>query len=502
MKINQPALNGYGPPTKRSRFAVGDIVTVYIPDRGQSYSPQDYFRVYHPKYALPYIGMVGVIHSYKSTGQQTRYAVTFDDGLTLSFEAGFLLGPFSSREAAEKYSRVDGVFRGEVDVKDLKGYANNAVEVDGDLEKKLKEAFCNEEMGFTWLDKELSVKYEKFKLYVLAYKKNASSMKRDGRANMLDFANRINQEEGGELDFLNDCFVIFKSVDPVTNKLIKTSSVMSGAAPSATSPYYILQPAIQGLNSSSSGDFDNGKILDPADMFWFAVTAISAKTIEKVLRAFKRFKTGFKDGFEVFQEQYGLKDGQPPVIMSRSNVFIDENVLGPRMNEIVNYTIKCKDCTITFKNSSNRISYLPKEINSEGVTFYFNQFEDLVGLDKCKFSNLQDLKMYKDLGSLKGLSSDINKSNVHLHLRQLNNFIGAPSEINCSLDITKVNSFKGADSCIVNNWVSAMESPTTLDGFFKEVKEFRSWSVSKEEVERYKMYRVVGERLPELEGMF
>lgn len=496
-------------PGPRSKFQAGDIVVIYIPERGQKYSSTDYFRVYHPKYALPYIGKIGEVVSVKRMQMSAKYAIKFDDGAIIPIDTGFLLGPFGSIEKAKKYAGKNGNVK--PDNNDLKGYVERQVQSNVAIENEIKNLLCNENVGFKWLDEPITLERNNYNIQILAVKKNRSEIKHDAEDAELNFANqsadwwdKIHKEKDVYPE-LNDCFLVFKCINPLTKELHKTSTlVKSRRVLASASSYFIQVPELYiGPHLYPDDAFRDGKLVDSSKAFCFSTLPVtSTKSIKRVIEQFRRFEFGIKSGLEFFMAAYGVTEDS--TVIKSNTVFLKEEMLGSDMSIIPKFIVE-GSCFVTFKGSSQKIKFLPKKvggwltISTESKTAINN----LEGLDKCELTDYHPTIVFEcPVENLEHFPQSLNKSNVTFQFTgTLDGLKGIPSTLHASVHFMNLKSFRGAEDCNALGNVRISEAPKDLTGFFNTAPNLFS-NIPEEDIERHRNYKDIYKRLPELDKLF
>jgi hypothetical protein len=498
-----PDMSYYETPGPRAKFQDGDIVLVRIPRRQKE--GESYFRLYHPKYCVPYMNAVGIVKSYFNTGYQTNYAIEAEDGKMVPIAASFLVGPFNSVEGAKKYQGNND----KIASSDLKGFVDRDIEIDSKLENEFRQSFCNDEVGFKWIDDPVLIQMNNnVDVYVLAFKKNVVPINDDWGLQGLGFVsemswNRLNKDAKKRPEYDNG-FVFFKTVDRLSGALKATSALsdLNGR----TGKYFLQQPDYKSWFMLKD-QFVNGKSTE--GVFHVKKKPIGSglsKIKDNIIKKFKQHEEGFDDGFELFKSVYNI-DESSSVITAPDDIEILESVLGPHMKEIENYEFKCKELSVWCADSATKIGYLPKKVSGMmDIHHVGSPLANLKGLERCDLSNVKSLSL-PAFRTLEGFPEQMNKPQrlikfIHSNDNAVESLVGIPNIVYANLFFSNLKSFKGADDCVALGKVSVQHSPKSLDGFFKEAEDFDSWTITDEEIKKFTKFRKITNRLPELKGMF
>jgi len=150
--------SGYGLPTDRTKFSLGDIVLVI---------PTANWKTYQSKRSSNYFNKAGTVVGYKNVpGAYSKFALEFPDGTVEPFHGHFLYGPFLDIKTAEKY---DANTIANIDVKDIKG-ANigEKMQTSTHTENTIKNFFCNNPFNFKWLDSPIELSDDSSTITILA----------------------------------------------------------------------------------------------------------------------------------------------------------------------------------------------------------------------------------------------------------------------------------------------------------------------------------------------
>jgi hypothetical protein len=506
-------LSDYTVPSSKSKFKAGDIVLVHIHERWKKHdSPESYFKTMHPKIALSYINEIGTVQLYRNNGYSTKYGVKFKDGNIIPIESTFLIGPFSSFEAAKKYQGKQG-HSVDIDPKDMKGFVTNTVGVNKLIEDEFKSSFCNSEVGFNWLEQPIIIKYKKYNVHVLAFKKDTRNLAKDSLNEfVLNFVNSVSYdklEDNPELPEFKDCFVFFKVINKLTNQLIRTSSFATHGSRvklSKQGDYYLQQPDFRAWSYLRDA-FDNGKAKeDVFDAVMHPVGSDLNKTKQRIINRFKQYDENIVDGFEIFKSIYDIED-KPSVIVGNGrakDVVIVEEMLGSNMNKIQNCEIQADFCEIHYANNTRTFSPLPKKIKAKELDLKGGVVDNMKGLLNCDISLVVSLRIGAQLNSLEGFPEQINKKdhNIQFYFNNPKNLVGIPDEVYANLTFDHISSYFGAKNCTVFGKIYVRSSTKNLTGFFKEAEHFKSWEITPEDIAKHRQYKDYVERIPELEGLF
>ena len=501
-----PDMSYYETPGPRAKFQDGDIVLVRIPKiYDEQKEGEDYFKLYHPKYCVPYMNAVGIVRSHFSTGYQTKYGIEAEDGKMVPIAAPFLVGPFSSVEGAKKYQGNND----KIASSDLKGFVDRDIEIDSKLENEFRQSFCNDEVGFKWIDDPVLIQMNNnVDVYVLAFKKNVVPINDDWGLASLGFVsemswNRLNKDAKKRPEYDNG-FVFFKTVDRLSGALKATSALsdLNGR----TGKYFLQQPDYKSWFMLKD-QFVNGKSTEC--VFHVKKKPIGSglsKIKDNIIKKFKQYEEGFDDGFELFKAVYNI-DGSSSVIKASDDIEILESVLGAHMKEIENYEFVCKELSVRYVDSATKIGYLPKKVSgSLGIQHVGSPLANLKGLERCDLSNVEMLFL-PAIRTLEGFPEQMNKPKRLIKFERVNDngvesLVGIPNIVYANLFFCNLKSFKGARDCVALGKVDVQYSPKDLDGFFKEAEDFESWTITDEDIKKFKKLRVVYDALPELDGMF
>lgn len=500
-KPRQPKLDGYVVPTSRqTKFKVGDIVVVNISDHS-GYSNAEYFRVYHPAYALPYMDGVGVVELYRKNQFSSKYAVRFQDGALIPIDASFLIGPFNSIENAEKYK---GTHKRSVSIQseDMAGFdPDSEVGVNDAIESIFKKNFLDPKIGFVWLDKPVVVKYKKFDVYVLAIKRNNDPENHIG-VKLVNDPQSYDQLDNPVRPEFNNVFAFFKVVSK-TNRQLQITSVFGKRAGS----YFLQVPSFPSWFFSGSYKITNGKIVTPEDLFRVNTEVASFgtnKQITSIRRSFEIYENRkqIKTGFQYFMLFHNIQPGQTVIGKKGDTIELCEDMFGSDFSQISQFTIE-GDCTIRYNASTTKINFLPKRITGQVLAITGTILNSLEGLDKTDLSAVEKVQI--SIGLLKNLQSFpplLNNKNKFLTVNHVHNLVGIPNELNCEFEIHELDSFYGASNCVLRNNTIIRRAPKDLTGFFKEYEGLQVWNLTDEEIAEQVKYRALSKKLPEIEGIF
>ena len=508
-----PNLSDYTVPSSRSKFQAGDIVLVHIHDRWKNYdSPESYFKTMHSKIAMSYINEIGTVQLYRNNGYSTKYGVKFEDGNVIPIESAFLAGPFSSIESAKKYQGKQGEDL-DIDPKDMKGFVANKVGSNQIIEDEFKSSFCNSKVGFVWLAQPIVIKYKKYNVHVLAFKKDTRNLSKDSSNNfLLNFVNSVSYdklEDNPKLPEFKDGFVFFKVINKLTNQLIRTSSFATRGAKvklSKEGDYYLQYPDFKSWLFLQDA-FDNGKAKDNIfDAQMVPVGSNLNKTKHHIIKKFKQFDENVVDGFEIFKSIYGIEDDMSVITDNLQNkeVVIVEQMLGSNMNKIRNCEIRADSCEIHYADNTRLFNPLPKKIEARELNLKGNVMDNMKELAKCDISSVVNLRIGAQLNSVEGFPEQINKKGHHIqfYFNNPKNLVGIPDEVYTDLTFDHLSSYVGARNCTVFGHIYVRSSTKNLTGFFKKADSFSSWEITDEDIAKHRKYRDIEERLPELEGIF
>ena len=504
----KPKLDGYSVPKgPMTKFKVGDIVLVHIPqhDKASEQELIKYFRVYHPALALPYMDKAGTVKLYKQggIGASAKYGVEFEDGNIIPINSTFLIGPFASIETANRYKGKKG-WNVSIEASDMAGFdPDSTVEVDHARETSFKEQFVNKEMGFEWLETPIVVKYRKFDVYVMAYKRNKVLSKRSDVKNNLDFLAKndsMDRLDNPSYPQYDNCFVFCKVINKLTKKLQKTQVISSLQGNPGW--YFIQAPELSKYfwNDAFEGPF----VKDYTRLYQILMVPFNGTT-----RQNKEFKKGFaqyededliKTGYDHFKHLYNIQDGQSTI--NSPNVRIQEEYFGPYMKEITKYTI-LGECLIHLKDSTKKVLYVPQKARE--LCIAGQALESLENVSNCVIE--EKLIISSNLKNFRGFPSSINNAKKSVEFRgDVTSLEGIPDKVYCDLTFTSLTSFVGARNCVCQGNVIVRHFPNKpkadLTGFFKEAPYFTSWSIKQEDLDAYTKYRDLEDKHPELEGIF
>ena len=508
-----PDLSDYTVPSSRSKFKAGDIVLVHIRNRWKNYdSPESYFRTMHSKIALSYIDRIGTVQLYRNNGYSTKYGVKFEDGNIIPIESTFLVGPFSSSEAAKKYQGKQGDDI-EVDPKDIKGFIANKVGASKIIEDEFKSSFCNNEVGFIWLERPVVIKYKKYNVHVLAFKKDVKNLAEDDASGFqLNFVNSNSVdklESNPKLPKFDNSFVFFKVINNLTNELLRTSSFASHRKKvklSKQGDYYLQHPEFKTWIWLKDA-FDNGKAKQCIfDVEMYPVGSNLNQIKHRLIERFKQYNEDIVDGFEIFKSMYEIGDDMSVIIGNNHDkeVVIIEEMLGPNMKKIQNCEIQADSCEIHYADTTTEFKPLPKKITARELNLKGNSIYDMKGLSNCDISSVTKLLIGAQLNSLEGFPKQINKKDrsIQFYFDNPKTLVGIPNEVYCDLTFDRILSYFGAKNCTTFGNVFVRSSTKDLTGFFKKADHFNSWEITPKDIEKHRRYRDIEERVPELEGIF
>ena len=502
-----PNLSNYTVPGPKARFQDGDIVLVRVPKShaGQS---KEYFRLYHPTFCMPYMNAVGTVRLNYNNGYQSKYAIEVEDGNLVPIATPFLVGPFISVEAAKKYQGSDA----ELDGKDLNGFVANDAQSNKEIESEFKRSFCNDEVGFKWLDQPAIVKYKNFHVYVLAFKKNQKSADvingdRMSSRTELNFVNmeHYEREENPTKPEFDNGFVFCKVIDKLNKTLKKTSSISSSSG--KTGEYFLQQIEYNSWWYLSDRFVDGKPVGNVFTVSMLPVNSTLSTAKDKIVKLFKQYEEGLTDGLELFKTEYNLTNSS--TFVKAKEVEIHEAILGPYMREIEKYDIRCDKFTIKYLESATRIGFLPKKVTCKYFMIEGNsnfRFDNLEGLEKCDLSNVSEFSSDVGLGNLKGFPEQLNKPSITVRFDSnaigVNSLVGIPDTLHAKIIIANLKSFQGARNCTAIGDIHIRHSTKDLTGFFKKVENFSAWGLDEKTIADYMKYRDLEEKHPELEGIF
>ena len=503
--VQVPSLSNYSVPGPKTRFQAGDIVLVRspIPYTSQKKLGEEYFKSYHPVFCLPYMNAVGIIRLYYNNGYQSKYAIEAEDEKIVPIATPFIAGPFISIEAAKKYQGNDV----EIDVKDLKGYIADDVQSNEVIESEFKSSFCNHVVGFKWLDNPVVVKYKKFNVYVLAFKKNESSVDDDSFNNKLDFVNKEDwdREDNPIRPEFNNGFVFCKVIDKLTNKLKKTSSITSYGGKTGE---YFLQHIDYNSWWMLDDAFEDGKPISNVFICsMLPVNSTLSNTKYGIIEKFRQYEEGLTNGVDLFKTEYNLTDSSTSI--KAKEVHIYESMLGSYMKEIEKYDIRCDALRISYLDNATKIGFLPNKITCARFEIdgsHTTKLNNLEGLERCDLSGVRTFSVGRGLDTLQGFPEQLNRSNIQIAFYNsdigVKSLVGIPDKFHADIKITNLKSFQGAKNCTAFGAVEIQRSTKVLTGFFKKVENFTSWDIDEKTFQDYMKFRDLEEKHPELEGIF
>ena len=503
-----PNLSDYTVPGVKAKFQEGDIVLVRIP-KGHGKQGEGYFRLYHSAFCMPYMNAVGTIRLNYNNGYQSKYAIEVEDGTLVPIATPFLVGPFISIEVAKKYQGSDA----ELNIKDLKGFVANDVQSNGEIESEFKRSFCNDEVGFKWLDQPAIIKYKNFNVYVIAFKKHeksADAIKADQMSRTgLNFVNSTeysyDREQNPTRPEFDNGFVFCKVLDKRNNTLKKTSSIASQSG--KTGEYFLQQIDYQAWWYLNDRFVDGKPVGNVFTVSMLPVNSTLSTAKDRIIKLFKQYEEGLTDGFELFKTEYNLTDSS--TFLKAKEVEIYESILGPYMKEIEKYNIYCDLFKIKYLDNAKRIGFLPKKVTCKSFVIDGNSnamFNSLEGLERCDLSNVKSYASDCGLSNLKGFPEQLNKPDRTIRFDNgkigVNSLVGIPDTLHADLIITNLKSFQGARNCTAIGDIRIQHSTQDLTGFFKKVNNFSAWGIDEKTITDYMKYRDLEEKHPELEGIF
>ena len=511
----KPKLDGYGVPPSRAKFQAGDIVVVQATvEAGNQKELERYFRVYHPKLAMPYVNSAGIVRLYKAgyMGQMgTKYAVEFEDGNIIPISSSFLIGPFKSMESANKYKGKHDIKAVAIDSEDLAGFEpDSKVEVDERMENNFKKAFVNDEVGFKWLDKSVIIKFKNFDVYILAFKKadSFSPSEADQRygypLNFVNYHEDYNRVDNPDRPEFRDGFVFCKVIDKLTKRLQKTQSISSGGYGSGT--YFLQRP--EWTNFIDESNFVNGKVKDATQLLSVHMGPVGSalkneNKLKKLFSLFDNAKSLFKTGYDCFKHMYDIKDGEYHIkAEGKETVKISQRMLGNDFKEIQNYTIE-GSVSLVYKEDVRTIFGLPKAIKGEELYIGGKEFASLEGMDQCDVSGVEHINISAELDTVEHFPESLNVPSKIVNFNQkVKSLRGIPDVLKCFLTITQVLSYSGASNCVNKGEVRVHVSTQDLNGFFKDKGKFTCWSLDDEKIRQYENMRALEDEFPEIAGTF
>jgi hypothetical protein len=246
-------ISKYIPPQPRSKFQLGDIVVVFGDQR---------WSMYQPIRSNQFVGKMGTIEAYKPASMSSpKYAVKFQDGQVEGITAAYLLGPFKSAAAAEKYKNIwSNLYQAQpkVNIEDLKGYSGNTVvQRNEKFENKAREIFTNSPFNFKWFEEPLvyTSRTGNKSATILGYIPKSSTPYKDLKS--IDLKNSYLKNEVNNktfFNFLNDNFCIFRINNDLKGTLKSWNANGAYGEEYGVSPYAVNLPrvALEYLNPSYS----------------------------------------------------------------------------------------------------------------------------------------------------------------------------------------------------------------------------------------------------------
>ena len=318
--------------------------------------------------------------------------------------------------------------------------------------------FIND-FGFTWLDKPLTFVKGKFKVMALAIKPQ------DFGTVSLPWGY---DEQAPEILKKSLCF--FKTIDPVTNKLAKTSSINFESKQAA---YGFVVPRLH----SSSSSFENGKVADagmghtikavPSPKV-FSIIQNDLVTADRIL--------SIKDAIEYFDfvNEVEVRGNTKIVNKNHGDATIKPGMT-TNINAFKNYIFEVN----TFAQCSvNGQVVFPKEV--KGNISIFADVKNLVGFPKVG----GDIVVNGPIGSLEGLPKILNNE---LTIWNVDSLQGFPEVINGDCKMRYVKSFDSGENSVINGKLSIMDGPSSFENIPK-ANDYTWYGKSREEIEEIKVW--------------
>lgn len=513
--LRKPKLSGYAVPPPSARFKEGDIVAVHIPRDASKEELLQYFRTYHPQLAVPYMNSVGTVRLYNKGQFSSKYAVEFEDGNVIPIATMFLIGPFKSVESAKKYAGKHSLRSLKISPEDLQGFVPDAsVEVNSKIEDEFKRAFVNNEVGFKWLDEPVVVKYKKFDVYVLAYKKSKFENYQHSYLSFVNNHDEPDREDNPNRPEFDNAFVFCKVVDKRTKKLLKTQVISSVGV---SGIYFLQRPHMPWYSQEAMFEGDQVKQADQlfrAEMLPLGSVSRNKEVITKEFSVYDQCDKLIKNGWDHFKFLYSLDENTMTVKSEKDyhKITIDQKKLGKNFDKIQQLTIE-GDCDIRYESGVKTIYGLPRKIVG-GLSINGTHFHSLEGLDKTEIvetlqSNIfasgmgRGIDILAEIDTLEHFPQSLNKAHTRFSFRgKLNSLKGIPDESFCDLVISELVSFNGASNCVNKGHITIYSPPKNLTGFFKDEGELESMKLDKSKVEDMKKVRELENEFPEIAGTF
>ena len=445
-------------PPPKAKFQLGDVLLV------QSPQGEDYIKRVMPKYLHNYTNAIGRVIGYRTVGSgsyiSTEYALEFEDGKIGKIKSHLLVGPFRSFATAKKYQGKGRLTSTDIASEDHKRFAEAQSETESniEIESAFKRMFIDD-FGFTWLDKPLTFVKGKFKVMALAIKPQ------DFGTDSLPWGY---DEQAPEILKKSLCF--FKTIDPVTSKLAKTSSINHDSKQAA---YGFVVPYLY-LHASR---FENGKVANAG--LGHHVRAVPSpkafSAIQNELTVANKILS-IKDAIEYFDfvNEVEVRGNTKIVNKNRRDATIESGMTAD-INAFKNYIFEVNTFAQCIINGQ---VVFPKEVKGD-ISISANA-KNLVGFPKVG----GDVVVSGPIGSMEGLPKILNNK---LTLWKLDSLQGFPEVINGDCKMNNLKSFDGGENSVINGKLSIMNGPSSFENI-PTANDYAWYQKSSEEIEEIKAW--------------
>jgi len=453
---------GFSVPPPRAKYQLGDVIVI------QSPQDEEYIKARMPKYLHPYINAVGRIVGHRISGISTHYAVEFEDGTIGKVSSGFVVGAFRSFDSAKKYQGRKKLVPADIAPEDHKRHAEAQSKMGANevIENAFKELFVKSG-EFEWLEKPIIFNTEgRHKAVVLAISTSS-----------------ITEGQGGNWGFwsekapqIKDKLFFCKAIDPATNQLVKTSSIVD----SGSGFYCLTTPSM--TNLTTKGVFKKGQ-LESIENYYNRSPVNSTKGLVQHKNEFDRLAhlNTIKDGMEFFDFVNNVKEkGSLKIVPNQDyhRVDIPEGIT-TNLNAFKNYVF---DGGVVCSCNINGQIVFPKEVKGDQLTISSNKaVENLKGFPITSPDTA--LFVASDIHSFEGLPSPfVGDLRAH-HAFSLKGF---PKVIKGNCDFAQIDSFEGGKDSVVEGYITIRSKQLPSFSNIPEATNYHIYALSHEEQDKIK----------------
>lgn len=467
-------------PPQKSKFQLGDVVLVQTPPL----SDENYIKRNMPKYLHDYTNAIGRVIGHRIIGggssyASTEFALQFEDGKISKVKSHLLVGPFRSFQSAKKYQGRKQLTSTDIDPQDHKRFAEASSEIESNqaIEDAFKRLFVKPG-EFEWLDEPVSFGYEKFRIVILAFKK-------------VDDHTFWHYIPAGFPEEYSNGQIFYKVVDPISNKLVKTSTFVDT---NVGAQYGMITPS----ESLRSVQFTNGKITSTS-IHYFKVPVAGPKALQNIYNDTQKIERllKIKDGMEFFDITNNVitkgnlkfvpanKHNYHGIVLIPANITTDINAFQNYIFEGGLSTYCVVNNQFVFPKEVKGVSCAAKTTTPKTVIENLNNFPKVS--DACEISIEAPAKSYAGLPKI--LTTPTLTLEGALSLKDF------PETILGHCVFVNIESFKGGEkttisgSLYVNNNNSGPENLHLIS--YKEIpkaEEYQWRHKSNEEIEKIKQW--------------